>query len=693
MATNAGIPGRPEGGVTAESPTRVRLPMFVAPTTTSFHNTFRPELNPVACCRLDDVRFGFESSFVRMSATNELARLGELLNSKPGVVLSIFGHADPVGSDDFNKLLSGRRAMAVYGLLVRDVALWEKLYSSPLGGDDWGLPAIRSMLEALQIAPGSLDLVPDISTTEALAAFQTQSDLPPTGNADSATRAKLFAVYMDCLCRDPQGAPFTVDKAQFLGRGADAGGKADYQGCGEFNPVMLFSHAEATAFAASADKTERNRQNGPNRRVVIYLFAAGARVEASAWPCPRAEEGLNDCKKRLWSDWGERRKLTESRREAQRDHNTFLCRFYDRLVHASPCEDVPLPKVSELVAGRLRSRFSVGKTFPKPSSIPMLRQVVEHVAQHPSLRVLVVGHTDRTGADAMNLELSRNRAAAVRAFLVGDANYFRQRFRQADPVAAWDWEEVQWMLSALEIDGDPFYAGFVDGHCSDMTLTAIQSFQLASGMEASHECDNATLTALIQGYLDLLGPIRPKPSQIEIVGGGSWHPPRTFGSESTLSTELLDETDLLPGFRRVEIFLGEDPLLPPTKTCPPTRHARCTPYEIWCRNVTKELDASSTVTMNVRIVDVVGRVFGHLPVSLYGYPDDADGEVLLASLTTSRYGTLRLTAPPGPYALSFVADGHPQRTAFQIHPDEAGGVTVRVYPEHLDTDSFESSEQ
>jgi len=31
----------------------------------------------------------------------------------PACPLSVFGHADPVGSDDYNKALSGRRAMAV----------------------------------------------------------------------------------------------------------------------------------------------------------------------------------------------------------------------------------------------------------------------------------------------------------------------------------------------------------------------------------------------------------------------------------------------------------------------------------------------------------------------------------------------------------------------------------------------------
>ena len=63
--------------------------------------------------------------------------------------LSIFGHADPVGNDDYNKQLSGRRATAIYGLLTRDTHLWEELYSHSFGNDKWGVKAIQIMLAEL----------------------------------------------------------------------------------------------------------------------------------------------------------------------------------------------------------------------------------------------------------------------------------------------------------------------------------------------------------------------------------------------------------------------------------------------------------------------------------------------------------------------------------------------------------------
>ena len=58
---------------------------------------------------------------------------------------------------------------------------------------------------------------------------------PP--QADQATRAALFRAYMDWIC----GRDFILDPAKDFLAGSDPKGKGDYQGCGEFNPLLLFS--------------------------------------------------------------------------------------------------------------------------------------------------------------------------------------------------------------------------------------------------------------------------------------------------------------------------------------------------------------------------------------------------------------------------------------------------------------------
>jgi hypothetical protein len=300
------------GGVIGSLPSKT-LPMLVAPATADEANTFKEPLVVIACWRMDDIRFEFDSSFVGPDAAEEMRLLALLRKKHPTAPLSIFGHADPVGNDVYNKTLSGRRARAIYGLLTRDTDFWEDLFSKKDGThDDWGDRSIERMRSTLGIT--------DTSKTTA------------------ATRAPLFRAYMDRLCRDIDGKSFEVPKGDFLGKNADGGNRGDIQGCSEFNPVLMFSKGENDAFAASANKTKRNEENSPNRRVVILFFRPGSRVDLAKWPCPSAREGIARCQTRFWSDHVKRRSFQAERREAERTRDTFACRFYDRLNEDSPCE-------------------------------------------------------------------------------------------------------------------------------------------------------------------------------------------------------------------------------------------------------------------------------------------------------------------------------------------------------------------
>jgi OmpA-OmpF porin, OOP family len=57
--------------------------------------------------------------------------------------------------------------------------------------------------------------------------------------------------------------------------------------------------------------------------------------------------------------------------------------------------------------------FDTGKAEVKPESAPALQEVVKLLKQDARLKVYVVGHTDNVGTLAANMELSRQRAAAV----------------------------------------------------------------------------------------------------------------------------------------------------------------------------------------------------------------------------------------------------------------------------------------
>ena len=232
-----------EGGFSASHPTVAINPILVAPTTSNEQNFVSTNLIPIACFRVEDIRFEFDSSFVRPEIANEMAELATLrdehkllVRSTPAVApvplfppLSVFGHADPVGNDDYNKQLSGRRAIAIYALLTRDVDKWEELFTKPHGGDSWdNKKAVPTMLGTLGLGTGASEV----------RAFQQSRGLIADGVPGPQTRKALYRAYMDAICS------VTLDKKEFLGQGKDPDGKADLQGCSEFNPVLLFSQSE-----------------------------------------------------------------------------------------------------------------------------------------------------------------------------------------------------------------------------------------------------------------------------------------------------------------------------------------------------------------------------------------------------------------------------------------------------------------
>jgi outer membrane protein OmpA-like peptidoglycan-associated protein len=63
--------------------------------------------------------------------------------------------------------------------------------------------------------------------------------------------------------------------------------------------------------------------------------------------------------------------------------------------------------------------FDTGKADLRPESKEAIEQIAQLLKDRPKLQVLIVGHTDSTGALETNMKLSRDRAAAVVAALTG----------------------------------------------------------------------------------------------------------------------------------------------------------------------------------------------------------------------------------------------------------------------------------
>lgn len=61
--------------------------------------------------------------------------------------------------------------------------------------------------------------------------------------------------------------------------------------------------------------------------------------------------------------------------------------------------------------------FDVNKDVVKPESYGTLKEIAAILNEVPDVKVKIVGHTDADGADALNLDLSKRRAASVKAEL------------------------------------------------------------------------------------------------------------------------------------------------------------------------------------------------------------------------------------------------------------------------------------
>ena len=329
-------------------PKETSLRVLVGPATETQHNTIRPGLFPIACWRAEDMNFEFGSSFPMPDLAPGMAAFKEIFDAHtltdeqapPGSTplsrtppVSLFGHADPVGNEEFNKTLSGHRSQAIYALLVRDLDAWDTLHTDA----EWGNRSCQLMLEALGFPCPRNDGTIDEPTKQTTKRFQLRHGLSDSGSFDKPTRRRMHELYMEYLCADASAKPYKLDPKQFLGQGA-AGGKAAYQGCGEFNPVMLFSSREKEVYNQAKNLSERNNENAPNRRVVALLFRPGSKIDAASWPCPQASEKTQGCRKRFWSNSKDRLKNGNERREFSKGDGTFGCRFYDRMSTGSPCE-------------------------------------------------------------------------------------------------------------------------------------------------------------------------------------------------------------------------------------------------------------------------------------------------------------------------------------------------------------------
>ncbi len=85
-------------------------------------------------------------------------------------------------------------------------------------------------------------------------------------------------------------------------------------------------------------------------------------------------------------------------------------------VNPPPAAAAPAPQVVDRLTIQLHFEFD--KATIGPAGQAEMEKAVAFVKRYPGAKVSVAGHTDSTGTDEYNMELSRRRAAAVKDYLV-----------------------------------------------------------------------------------------------------------------------------------------------------------------------------------------------------------------------------------------------------------------------------------
>ena len=210
--SNSNIHYHSEQGVTAEHQHRYQGKLVTkSKAIKNASNVFINEIHPIACWRINDILFDFGEAFIRKEAKNafiELKALQKLIKRKfsrqftENPLFALFGHADPVGNDQPNKKLSEKRAGVVYGVITRNAEVWKSIFQSPA--------EVRYLQNSLKSVSQDTGLV--------------------DGVFGEKTK-KAVELYIEELC--PADLKFT--EKDFIGDGTYA-----FQGCSEFNPVLMF---------------------------------------------------------------------------------------------------------------------------------------------------------------------------------------------------------------------------------------------------------------------------------------------------------------------------------------------------------------------------------------------------------------------------------------------------------------------
>lgn len=120
----------------------------------------------------------------------------------------------------------------------------------------------------------------------------------------------------------------------------------------------------------------------------------------------------------------------------------------------APPVDSPPPIPRRVVLRGIK--FGSDTAYIEPASAGVLELVAERLRENPNVRVRIEGYTDEQASEAHNLELSQERAEAVKRILVGFGVAADRLdpvgLGEADPIASNDTAEGRALNRRVELD-------------------------------------------------------------------------------------------------------------------------------------------------------------------------------------------------------------------------------------------------
>jgi outer membrane protein OmpA-like peptidoglycan-associated protein len=164
------------------------------------------------------------------------------------------------------------------------------------------------------------------------------------------------------------------------------------------------------------------------------------------------------------------------------------------------------PGSSRVIAKAFVVNFRFDKAFIEPCMRKVLNAVAEHARTHGQEKMVIVGHTDKSGSDDYNYSLGDRRARSVFAYLnfgndqagsLAEWNEIRRTSTGTLPSLRDNWGVMQYQYMLEDLG---FLPGNVDGVHGAQTDAAVQAFRASKGLPPGTTVDDAVWAELIADY-------------------------------------------------------------------------------------------------------------------------------------------------------------------------------------------------